>query len=111
MNAAIQKLQAAYAWLTKNPNRVVLYLTTAANIATALIAVAADLDLQQVVVVLGTVVSVDAKVLTWVKGWQGNVEQPSIHARLIAQQRAAEADLVKQATAQQPPARKLGLPR
>ena len=51
-------------------NRVVVILTAAANIAAALVAVASNLDLPQVVTLLGTFASVDAKVLSWIKGWQ-----------------------------------------
>ena len=109
------KIAALVAWLTKNPNRVALYLTGLADVLAVALVLATDLQATSVVAVLTGVAAVNAKVLTWLKGWQ-RMESAEYQRRLteqqrsvVAEQQAREAELV--AKSGQVPGRRVSLPR
>lgn len=103
-------------WLTKNPNRVAIYLTVLGDVLAAVLVVAADLQSESAIAVLTAAVAVNAKVLVWLKGWQ-QTEKASYQARLtnlqreaVAEQQEREAALV-QAAGQVPGRSRVNLPR
>ena len=54
------------------PNRIAVYLTSAAGLATAAAPVIADLDLTSTVVIVGGFAGLAAVVNRWLVGWQAD---------------------------------------
>lgn len=77
-------------------NRLVLYLTGAADVLAAALAVANDLDLTQVAGIAGPLVLLTAKALAFVKGHQ-QMESALYQRDLIAFNASAQADAAARA--------------
>lgn len=60
------------------PNRIALYLTTAAGLLTALAPVVADLDITSTVGLIGGVGSITLVVRKWLEGWQHYEERTAL---------------------------------
>ena len=78
--------------ITQNPNRVAIYLTALGDVLAVALIIAADLQSEEVIGVLTGVAAVNAKVLTWLKGWQ-KMETAEYQRRLMQAQRDGEAEL------------------
>lgn len=92
------------------PNRIAVYITAAAGLATAVAPVVASLDLTSTIGIVSGFAGLVGVVNKWLTGWQQtekHVQQDELHQRAVAREAAARAEATAQAVAPRPPAVKL----
>lgn len=84
------------------PNRIAVYLTILAGLATACAPLVANLDTTSTATLIAGLAAIVVAAVKWLSGWQATekvVQQDELHQRITTREAAVRAEQVAQATA------------